>query len=67
MDDPPKIWGSDNPIRKWTPDLLKIKNQIESLTGKTYNICLCNFYQNGNSTKAISYRYGIVIMKRKVL
>ncbi|ARF11712.1 2OG-FeII oxygenase superfamily protein [Klosneuvirus KNV1] len=47
LDVPPKIWGSDNSIKQWTPELLEIKNKIEELTGNKYNICLCNYYKNG--------------------
>ena len=49
-DAPPKIWGANNPIQPWTSELLKIKTKIEGLTGKKYNICLCNFYKNGRKT-----------------
>lgn len=48
MDAPPKIWGAENPIQTWTPELLQIKQQIEALTGKKYNVCLCNYYANGD-------------------
>lgn len=50
IDEPPKIWGNNNPIVPWTPELLKIKNKIQELTGKHYNICLCNYYKNGKKT-----------------
>lgn len=52
-DDPPRIWGSDNPIRPWTPELYRIKNKIEDLTKKKYNVCLCNYYESGK--KAINW------------
>lgn len=31
----------------WTPELIQIKNLIESLTGATYNACLLNLYHTG--------------------
>ena len=31
----------------WTPELLEIKNLIESQTGAKYNACLLNLYHNG--------------------
>lgn len=46
----PKIWGTDNPVNHWTPELLEIKQQIEKLTCKKYNVCLCNFYESGTNT-----------------
>lgn len=44
---PPDIWGEDVVVNRWTPELLDIKNRIETLTGKRYNICLCNYYKTG--------------------
>ena len=32
----------------YTPTLIKIKNQVEKITGNTYNACLLNFYHSGN-------------------
>jgi hypothetical protein len=43
----PKIWGEKTPVIIWPECITKIKNKIEQLTGKTYNICLCNHYENG--------------------
>lgn len=43
----PEIWGDNAVVNKWTPELMTLKTQIESLTGKKYNICLCNYYKNG--------------------
>ena len=31
----------------WTPELIQIKNLIESITGATYNACLLNLYHTG--------------------
>lgn len=31
----------------WTPELLEIKERIESQTGASYNSCLLNLYHNG--------------------
>jgi len=50
LDAPPKIWGADNPIVPWTPELMQIKEQIEIYTKMKYNICLCNYYKDGNKT-----------------
>tara|TARA_R110001583_G_scaffold25521_9_gene92235 strand:- start:344 stop:946 length:603 start_codon:yes stop_codon:yes gene_type:complete len=32
----------------WTPELISIKNLIESKTGVVFNSCLLNLYHNGN-------------------
>ncbi len=49
----PKTWGEETPIIIWSKELIKqnvpLKQKIENLTGKKYNICLCNFYENGKS------------------
>lgn len=50
LDAPPKIWGADNPIVPWTPELTQIKEQIEIYTKMKYNICLCNYYKDGTKT-----------------
>jgi hypothetical protein len=50
MDAPPKIWGSDLTVKEWTPELLEIKTKIEALTGKYYNVCLCNLYETGRNS-----------------
>ena len=36
----------------WTPALLKLKNQIEQVTGETYNSCLLNLYHDGSEGMA---------------
>lgn len=33
---------------QWTPELLYLKNLIESKTGEKFNSCLLNLYHNGN-------------------
>jgi alkylated DNA repair dioxygenase AlkB len=43
----PKMWGIDTPMIIWPQIITNIKNKIENLTGKVYNICLCNFYSHG--------------------
>lgn len=50
LDVPPKIWGADNPINPWTDEMLEIKNKIEALTDRKYNVCLCNYYKDGTKT-----------------
>ena len=52
MDAPPKIWGSNNPILPWTPELLQIKTDIENyykdiLKGQTLTVALGNSYPDG--------------------
>jgi alkylated DNA repair dioxygenase AlkB len=36
----------------WTPDLLRLKARVETLTGKTYNSCLLNLYHTGEEGMA---------------
>lgn len=36
----------------WTPFLLTLKTQIETLSGETYNSCLLNLYHDGNEGMA---------------
>lgn len=36
----------------WTPELLKIKLEIEQLTGETFNSCLANLYHDGSEGMA---------------
>lgn len=36
----------------WTPALLKIKQQVEQLTGESFNSCLLNLYHDGNEGMA---------------
>ena len=36
----------------WTPALLKIKQQVEQLTGETFNSCLLNLYHDGSEGMA---------------
>jgi alkylated DNA repair dioxygenase AlkB len=35
--------------KPWTSILNKIKSQVEIATGKKYNFCLVNYYENGNN------------------
>ena len=46
----PDIWGDDLKKSEWTPKILEIKTAIEKLTGKKYNVCLCNYYSTANRT-----------------
>lgn len=34
----------------WTDSLLQIKTDVEEVTGKRYNLCLCNLYRDGNDS-----------------
>ncbi len=43
----PNIWGKDIEKNEFPPLIMNIKNRIEAITGKKYNICLCNMYDNG--------------------
>lgn len=36
----------------WTPELLKLKQQIEIVSGETFNSCLLNLYHDGNEGMA---------------
>lgn len=36
----------------WTPELLKLKQQIELVSGETFNSCLLNLYHNGSEGMA---------------
>jgi len=36
----------------WTPELLKLKDLIETKTGETFNSCLLNLYHNGEEGMA---------------
>ncbi len=44
----PQIWGNDVKLKKWTKELLEIKKLIEEKTNFKYNVCLANYYENGN-------------------
>ena len=36
----------------WTPELLKLKQKCEEVTGENYNSCLLNLYHDGNEGMA---------------
>jgi alkylated DNA repair dioxygenase AlkB len=36
----------------WTPELIKLKQQIELVSGETFNSCLLNLYHNGSEGMA---------------
>ncbi|WP_258097458.1 alpha-ketoglutarate-dependent dioxygenase AlkB family protein [Marinoscillum pacificum] len=36
----------------WTPELLKLKKQIEDISGETFNSCLLNLYHDGSEGMA---------------
>ncbi|WP_342646068.1 alpha-ketoglutarate-dependent dioxygenase AlkB [Mucilaginibacter sp. CSA2-8R] len=36
----------------WTPELLAIKNRVETIAGITFNSVLLNYYRNGNDSVA---------------
>lgn len=38
------------PRNEWTPELLKLKNQVENFTGLKFNSVLCNFYRDGSDS-----------------
>jgi alkylated DNA repair dioxygenase AlkB len=45
-----QAYGYSNDIKKanaFTPELLKIKEKVEYISGEKYNGCLLNLYQNG--------------------
>jgi hypothetical protein len=44
----PAIWGKDVTIAPLTGDALELRRAIEARTGKTFNICLANYYNTGN-------------------
>lgn len=41
--------GTTVNARKWTPILLKIKNDVEKMSGKKFNFCLVNYYETGKN------------------
>jgi len=43
----PNIWGSDIEKNVWSGLVKDVKEKIESVTDKKYNICLCNYYATG--------------------
>lgn len=56
-------WYGDSPFRytyskvtkealTWTPELLTLKNRIETATGETFNSCLLNLYHSGDEGMA---------------
>ncbi|MDI9859571.1 alpha-ketoglutarate-dependent dioxygenase AlkB family protein [Flectobacillus roseus] len=56
-------WYGDSPFRytyskvtkealPWTPELLTLKNRIETATGETFNSCLLNLYHSGDEGMA---------------
>ena len=49
----PKIWGSSVGLVEFSPVLLEIKAQIESMFSFKFNICLANYYNSGKN--AIGY------------
>ncbi len=44
-----KYSGTEKNPDRWTPNLLKIKEMVETATGREYNFVLCNLYPDGNS------------------
>ena len=46
----PNIWGTDISRNVWSGIVENVKERVENLTGKRYNICLCNYYATGNRT-----------------
>jgi alkylated DNA repair dioxygenase AlkB len=42
--------GETRPAGPWTPHLLKIKKQVETLTGQSYTFALVNYYPDGDSS-----------------
>ncbi|WP_160136463.1 alpha-ketoglutarate-dependent dioxygenase AlkB family protein [Chryseobacterium sp. c4a] len=38
--------------KQWTPELLKLKQKCEEVSGKTYNSCLLNLYHDGSEGMA---------------
>lgn len=40
--------GTVKKANEWTPTILKIKEEVENITGDTYNFVLCNYYRDGN-------------------
>ena len=44
--------GKTRQALAWTPDLLRLKARVETLTGKTFNSCLLNLYHTGEEGMA---------------
>lgn len=48
-----KFSGTTVPAKPWIPLLLKIKKDVENISGKQFNFCLVNYYADG--TRYIGY------------
>ncbi len=46
---PPKIWGDNAKIEKFTPMLRKVLNKTSKFLGINFNICLVNSYETGKN------------------
>ena len=44
---PPKIWGENAIIEKWTPCIKKLLDKLNMFLKEDFNICLVNSYENG--------------------
>lgn len=42
--------GVTQTVKKWLPELLDLKNKIESVSGVSYNSVLLNYYRDGNDS-----------------
>ncbi len=42
--------GVDHITTPWNQSLLKIKAELEQITGEQFNSCLCNLYRNGQDS-----------------
>jgi len=45
-------WYGRNGTHEWTPELLRIKEKIESSCGTSFNSVLLNYYRDGNDSVA---------------
>ncbi|MCB1860782.1 MAG: alpha-ketoglutarate-dependent dioxygenase AlkB [Gammaproteobacteria bacterium] len=47
--DQAKLTEAFGPRQLWLPELLSIKQRIESVTGRRYNVAVCIYYPDGNA------------------
>lgn len=47
--EPDKLTEAFGPRRIWLPELLSIKQRIESVARRSYNVAVCIYYPDGNS------------------
>ena len=62
----PKIWGNDISLNKWTPELLKIKKDIEKIGVFTYGFT--DFMELKTANKTMNYScccFAVYVLARR--